>query len=331
MNDGLAPLVTWVPSRAQRSLNGAWKSIIDVYDVGVGGSPFSNDPRWGFPADRGLHSPGRRAEYDFDLADALDVPGDWNTQDDRFHFYEGSMWYRQRFESPSTGRRAIVYLAAANYATTVFLNGRRIGDHEGGYGPFCLDVTDDLRVGEDNSLVIRVDNTRRPDAVPTTHTDWFNYGGIIRDVLLLDLPETYVRDAVVQLDPAEPDVIAAEVWLDGTRLEQLVTVEVGGVEVGSLRTGPDGHGRDRFAVPPDLVRWAPGHPVLHEVVVRAETDTVTDRIGFRTIAARGSEILLNGEPIFLAGISVHDEALGEPTRRIRSASPGSRTGSTARA
>lgn len=214
----------------------------------------------------------------------------------------------------------MLYFAAANYLTTVFLNGQRVGQHEGGYGPFCIDVSDALRAdGSENALVVRVNNARRPDAVPTTHTDWFNYGGLIRDVALLDLPATYIRDAVVQLDPADPATIGVEVWLDGERPEQDVSISVGGVVLGTVRTDRDGHATGRMAAPSDLRRWSPSDPELHDVVVSAESDEVSDRIGFRTIETRRSEILLNGAPIFLAGISLHDEALGEPTRRIRSA------------
>ena len=68
---GGSTLVTWLPSRERTGLNGEWKAIIDVYDIGVGGSPFSDNPKWGFPADRGIDSPGRRAEYDFDRAEDL--------------------------------------------------------------------------------------------------------------------------------------------------------------------------------------------------------------------------------------------------------------------
>jgi hypothetical protein len=114
---GLSKLVTWTNSRRQESLNGSWNSIIDVYDVGASG-PFGGDEffaeMFGFPGDRGLHSPGRRAEYDFNTSDPIEVPGDWNTQYERFHFYEGSMWFRRRFKAnpaAENGRRTIVVMA----------------------------------------------------------------------------------------------------------------------------------------------------------------------------------------------------------------------------
>jgi beta-glucuronidase len=79
----------------------------------------------------------------------------------------------------------------------------------------------------------------------------------------------------------------------------------------------DGKGVASFAVraPSALKRWSPEDPQLYDVIVSTEGDTVTDRIGFRIIDVEDSEILLNGEPIFLRGISIHEETLGEPPSR----------------
>ncbi|MCP3939402.1 MAG: beta-glucuronidase [Actinomycetia bacterium] len=325
MNRNLAPLITWLPSRSGLSLNGTWQSIIDVYDVGITG-PFGSDdgetagnPMWGFAFDRGRNSSGRRSEYDFDGSPEMEVPGDWNTQHERFHYYEGSMWFRRRFGTPelADGRRSFVHFGAVNHSATVFLNGRRLAEHEGGFGPFCVEVTESLdRDGGDNALIVRVNNRREPDGIPTTRTDWFNYGGITRDVTLLDVPSTFVRDAFVQLDPADPTIIVAQVWLDGSDAQQNVDILFDGVLVSGVRTDADGFGEVRFAVPEGLSLWSPSDPVLYDVALRAETDEVRDRIGFRTIATDGSTILLNGEPVFLAGIALHDEAIGSNTHRV---------------
>ncbi|MEZ5282539.1 MAG: glycoside hydrolase family 2 TIM barrel-domain containing protein [Acidimicrobiales bacterium] len=325
MNKNLAPLITWLPSRSQVDLNGAWRSIIDVYDVGITG-PFGRDdgetagnPNWGFAYDRGRNSPGR-SEYDFDTSPEIEVPGDWNTQHERFHFYEGSMWFRRHFDTPdvATGRRLFVHFGAVNHQAVVFLNGKRLAQHEGGFGPFCVEVTDALApAGANNALIVRVNNRREPHGIPTTRTDWFNYGGLTRDVTLVDVPSTFVRDAVVQLVPDDPTLIEATVWLDGDDASQDVEILVDGVTIGSVRTDADGHGSARFAVPEGLVLWTPADPVLYDVAVRSATDEVRDRIGFRTITTSGSTILLNGQPVFLAGIALHDEAIGSNTHRVQ--------------
>jgi len=319
----MAELITWTTSRRQESLDGPWHAIIDVYDVGASG-PFGGDEAFaqmfGFPADRGRHSPGRRAEYEFDTSPVIEVPGDWNTQIERFHFYEGSMWFRRRFHhAEAPGERAFLYFGAANHLTWVYLNGKRIAEHEGGFGPFCVEVTGLLRDGDGNSLIVRVNNRRSTEAIPTTRTDWFNYGGLTRGVSLLRVPSTFVRDGVVQLDPADPSVITVDVRLDGSDAAQDVDVLIDGAVVARLRTDAAGVGHARIPAPEGLRRWSPDEPVLHDVEVRAQTDSVSDRIGFRTIGVDGARILLNGEPVFLAGISAHDEAIGQPVRRIRNA------------
>jgi beta-glucuronidase len=323
---GLSKLVTWTQSRTQESLNGTWSSIIDVYDVGASG-PFGGDEffaeMFGFPSDRGRHSPGRRAEYDFNTSETVEVPGDWNTQHERFHFYEGSMWFRRRFHAAgaaeTNGRRTIVLFGAANHSTWVYLNGKKLAEHEGGYGPFCVELTGHLRHNEENSLIVRVNNQRTAQAIPTTRTDWFNYGGLTRDVTLFDLPATFIRDAVVQLCAHTPDTIQVEVWLDGPEAAQDVSVKVGDISIGSLRTNEEGYGSATFPAPGALTRWSPSHPVLHTVTVSTPTDSVADNIGFRTVSTSGSKILVNGQHTYLSGISLHDEALGDPARRIKTA------------
>jgi beta-glucuronidase len=325
---GLSKLVTWTACRSQESLNGKWPAIIDVYDVGASG-PFGGDEMFaemfGFPADRGCHSPGRRAEYDFDTSGTVDVPGDWNTQVERYHFYEGSMWLRRRFKAAvePEGTRTFLSFGAANHLTWVYLNSKRIAEHEGGFGPFCVEVTDKLRSDAENSLIVRINNRRSTEAIPTTRTDWFNYGGLTRDVVIIRVPATFVRDAVVQLDRDAPNMINAEVWLDGAQAQQQITVSINGAAIGTLQTGADGYGRAQFATPEGLTRWSPQNPALHDVEVRAETDTVTDRIGFRTITTQGTKIILNGEPVFFGGISAHDEAIvpaGQQAHRINTES-----------
>jgi beta-glucuronidase len=105
-------------------------------------------------------------------------------------WYEGTIWYKRDFDyRMAVGRRVYVYFGAANYDAKVYLNGTKLGEHQGGFTPFCFEITDRLRE-RDNFLVVKVDNQRRPEAVPTVNTDWWNYGGLTRDVMLVDVPET---------------------------------------------------------------------------------------------------------------------------------------------
>lgn len=292
------PLIANVRTRDARSLNGTWQAVIDPRGVGTlaGIAARAAQPR----------DPSGLTEFSFGEESTLEVPGDWNTQDPRLFFYEGRVWYRRSFEyAASPGSRIFLWFGAANYRASVFVNGLHAGSHEGGFTPFNLEVTGQLRPGE-NQLVVLVDNSRGPEDIPPERTDWHNYGGLTRDVLLVVVPETFIRDYRVALAKGSRDRIAVEVDLDGPRPEQAVRVEIPDLEVDTaLRTDARGRGRIEVDAAPEL--WSPDSPRLYPVTLRAETDAVSDAIGFRTIEVEGTELLLNGAPVFLRGISIHEE------------------------
>lgn len=292
--------------RRQLDLGGEWRTIVDPYANGA--IDYRAQPRSdGFFKDARAEGPGDLVEYDFDTSPVLSVPGDWNTQRPELLYYEGPLWYRRRFDlAPEAGRRYLLHFEAANYAARAYVNGRLAGSHEGGFTPFSFDVTQSLRSGS-NSVVVMVDNTRRREAVPTSMTDWWNYGGLTRPVRLLDLPQTFIRAYHVQLERGSSRVVSGWVRLDGPQAAQRVTVRIAqaGIEH-AVRTGPDGRAEFRFEAP--LERWSPESPRLYDVEIASESDRVAEAIGFRTIEVSGTEILLNGEPVFLRGISAHEEA-----------------------
>jgi len=294
------------PGRRQVDLNGSWRAIVDPY--GHGGVDYRAQPRRdGYFRDAHPTSPGDLVEYDFDTSRVLAVPGDWNSQAPDLLYYEGPLWYRRQLDlAPQPGRRYLLHFGAANHSASAFVNGKLAGSHEGGFTPFAFDVTGLLRSGT-NTVVVMVDNTRRREAVPTVMTDWWNYGGLTRPVRLLDLPETFVREYQVQLAPGSRDEIAGWVRLDGPQAEQQIHVRIpeAGVDE-TVRTGADGRAELRFRAKLEL--WSPEHPKLYRVEVASETDAVSEEIGFRSIEVRGTEILLNGEPLFLRGVSAHEEA-----------------------
>ena len=246
-------------------------------------------------------------EYDFDKSETLKVPGDWNTQSDQLFFYEGTVWYKKSFDyqrKPNT--RIFVYFGAANYFADVYLNGEKLGQHEGGFTAFNFEITN--RVKEtDNFLVVKVDNKRRRDAVPTLMTDWWNYGGLTRDVKIIETPQTFVNDYMVQLQKGSRDRVTGWVKLDGERLNQKVTVRIPEAGVNrSFTTNAGGTATLDFTA--DLKLWSPESPKLYDVFIEAETDQVREQLGFRSIETRGTDILLNGRPIFLRGVCIHEEA-----------------------
>jgi beta-glucuronidase len=183
-----------------------------------------------------------------------------------------------------------------------------IGEHEGGFTPFNFEVTDRVRTGS-NLLVVRVDNERSAEDAPTETTDWLNYGGLTRDVRLLSLPETFVRSYRVALDPEREGHVHGWVQLDGPARPTPVRVAIPELD-SRVDVVTDDRGRAGFQLDAVPERWSPGSPRLYRVEIEAGDDRVVEEVGFRTVEVQGDEILLNGEPVFLRGISLHEEAPG---------------------
>lgn len=310
----VAPLITNINGRQITSLEGQWHAIVDPYEVGAfdyHGQPLTNHNA--FYKNYKPQSKSELVEYDFDSSAQLHVPGDWNTQRESLFFYEGSIWYERSFDyAKPAKRRLFLHFGAANYLASVYLNGQDLGRHEGGFTPFDFEITDQVRP-HDNCIVVRIDNTRRAEQVPSVATDWWNYGGITRPVTLVDVAETFIQDYLIQLEKGSTRQIKGWVQLNGPRLQQRVTIRL--PEAGLSKTfETDSKGRAEFSFGADLTLWSTENPKLYEVVITSETDEVRDRIGFRSIAVRGADILLNGKPVFLRGINLHEEAPTRPGR-----------------
>lgn len=302
-----SPLLTNVGGRQGLSLDGRWQTIIDPYENGFYDYRYKESPN-GYFKNAKPKSPGDLIEYDFDDSPQMYVPGDWNSQDERLLFYEGTVWYKKSFDyANKSGTRLFIHFGAANYEAVVYLNGEKLGRHEGGFTPFNFEATERVRE-RGNFLIVKVDNKRRRDAVPTLNTDWWNYGGLTRPVALVEVPETFVRDYHIQLQKSSREEVAGWVQLDGpAAANQTVTVEIPEAKVKqTFKTGADGRAALDFKARLDL--WSPESPKLYRVRVAAGTDAVEERIGFRSIETRGTDILLNGRPIFLRGISIHEES-----------------------
>lgn len=301
-----------VHDRNTLSLNGNWQFIIDPYKMGYldyRQKPFdeSASGKGGFYDN--ITDPGKtkRAEYNFDYEPSLTVPGDWNSQYEKLEFYEGVLWYRRNFKvSLKEDKRYFIHFGAVNYESHIYLNGKKLGVNKGGFTPFQFEVGNKL-VDGDNFLVVMVDNTRKKDEVPTINTDWWNYGGITRDVNLIETPESFINDYKVQLAKNDANKIKGYIELDGSEGEESVVVQIPELKINQSYT-TDASGKVSFEIPVRKIQlWNPESPKLYEIKISSLQDVVTDKIGFRTIATEGKNILLNGESIFMKGIAIHDE------------------------
>jgi len=288
-------------ARKTVSLDGEWKMIVDPYESGFYDYRYQPSAN-GYFKNAKPKTKTELIEYDFEKSGSLQVPGDWNTQSDQLFFYEGTVWYKKSFDYARRGdTRLFVYFGAANYLADVYLNGEKIGQHEGGFTPFNFEITKLVR-DTGNFLVVKVDNKRRRDAVPTLMTDWWNYGGLTRDVKLIETPATFVHDYFIQLRKGTRNRVSGWVKLNGNNPNQVrIRIPEAGIDK-SFTTDANGFTAMDFEA--NLRLWSPEDPKLYDVWI----DDVRDQIGFRSIETRGSEILLNGRPIFLHGVCMHEEA-----------------------
>ncbi|MGC6471793.1 MAG: glycoside hydrolase family 2 TIM barrel-domain containing protein [Parvibaculales bacterium] len=297
-------LITNIAGRSVTSLNGKWNILVDEYDAGT--SAFLGGPYYRLAAPVGDYE---LREYSLDERRQLSVPGDWNTQDDRLFRYRGTVWYARTLSlEKQTDKRYFLHFDGVNYDASVYVNGQPLGQHIGGYTAFNFEATNALVDGE-NLIVVRVNATLDDTTIPTKVTsDFFKYGGITRDVSLVTTPKTFIRNYSLALQDHETGAVKGWVQLDGdTRANKKVSVTVPEADI-AITVQTDDEGRAGIAFQADLKLWSPDTPKLYQVIISAGQASLSDQIGFRTIASHGEKILLNGEPIFLRGIAMHDES-----------------------
>jgi beta-glucuronidase len=293
--------------RTSISLNGDWHAIVDPYDNGYIDFRMKVRPD-GYFLNEKPDSSQKLVEYDFSKSTTLKVPGDWNSQRDSLFFYEGTIWYEKDFQyQPKPNTRTFLHIGAANYNSNVWVNGKQACDHEGGFTAFDCEVTSLVHSGN-NFAVIRVNDQRTRDGVPTLNTDWWNYGGLTRDVSLIETPDVFIDDYSLQLQRGSASTLAFSAHVVGAREGTSVTVKI--PELGLSQNGStDAQGRVSFSLTAkSLERWSPQTPKLYDIEIIAANDHLKDSVGFRTIEVQGENILLNGKSVFLRGVSIHAEA-----------------------
>jgi beta-glucuronidase len=294
--------------RPALSLNGEWASIVDPYFSGLFSFHHEEKPNGFFLNRKPQAGDPFPTEYDFSKVPKLNVPGDWNTQRESLLFYEGPIWYERDFDfQPKEQTRVFLHVGAANYRSWFWINGKKVCEHEGGFTPFQCEVTAVIKPGP-NFVVTAVDNTRHEDNVPTLETDWWNYGGLTREVSLIEVPDTFIDQYDLHLN-RDGKTIDGWVHVAASQRNTPVNVTISELHAAADgNVGDDGRAEIHLPVPRGLQFWSPDNPRLYKVRLTAGDDSIEELMGFRTIEARGNNILLNGKPIFLRGISIHAEA-----------------------
>ena len=308
--------ITNIQNRESMTLNGVWKYIVDPYETGyydyrrdVRDQQENPSPAESLFLGAKPQSPSDRVEYDFEKADNILVPRDWNSQKEKLYYYEGSIWYYKAFdyEPKLQNSRQFIYFGAANYEADVYLNGKKLGKHIGGFTPFNFEITGKLKQ-QGNFIIVKVDNTRGLEKVPTINTDWWNYGGLTRDVKIIEVPETFIQDDYIQLAKDKNDELEISVTLNGPgKANREIILDIPEANIKStLKTNSQGIAKASVSAK-NLNLWSPQTPYLYEVNLVLNENVLQDKIGFRTLKTDGADILLNGQPVFLRGISIHEE------------------------
>ena len=262
-----------VESRNLTSLNGNWNAIIDPTEIGEWRQVWLEK------------TPGKKTdffEYSFQGAPELKVPGDFNSQKCELTYFEGTVWYKKQFDyTIKKGKRLFLHYGAVNYIADVYLNGKKIGTHEGGFTPFQFEITDKILTGI-NRIIVKVNNNRQGNGLPSYGYDWLNYGGITRGVNLIETNNTYILDYSVQLKKGSLEEIFGWVQLDGIQSEQNIKVKIPELNI-VFQTKSDKNGLANIELTSNFELWSPQNPKLYQVLIESETDTINDIIGFRCI------------------------------------------------
>lgn len=286
--------------RKKESLNGHWHYAVDQYDTCIRAKWYEEK----YYDEGGNSLP---VDFSFDEWELMTLPCCWNTFSDLYKLYDGSMIFTRKFlyAKQQEDERVILKIGAANYLCRVFLNKQYIGMHRGGSTPCYFDLTDFLE--HENRIILQVDNTRRNNQVPALDTDWFNYGGIYRDIELIRVPRVHVKEFRIAL---EPDGSFKKIRVFVRMSESVAQTAVLNIHELGIRKEiaiRDGQGELVFEAEPEL--WSPENPKLYDVELTCGEDHVSDRVGFREIRVKGMDIVLNGKPVFLHGISCHEDSV----------------------
>ncbi|SEJ10917.1 beta-glucuronidase [Dyadobacter sp. SG02] len=290
-------------------LHGEWWFLLDPAGLGISNQWYRE----------GIAQEGRQ--------DKVTVPHCFSV-DRRYEFYSGTAWYRKTFAwKRTTGKRIILHFDGAYYKTSVWLNGQKVGEHEGGYTPFHFDVTEQLKEG-DNLLVVAVNNdTWKTNTIPGIKdkgdindgfVGWVNYGGITRPVYLTVEPEVYTENVKIETLPdlaKGTAVVKAKIRvrnasatpatpkIDLTVLQDKKPLTLRWkTNAASIPAGQTAILETEAALTAAQVKlWDLDQPNLYELKTVVGTDTLASNFGIRKIEVSEAQILLNGKPLKVGG------------------------------
>lgn len=259
------------------------------------------------------------------------------------HHFQGFCWYHKHFQPESNwhGKKIQLRFDGAMQIAQVWLNGRLLVVHRGGYLPFVVDLTPEVNWHADNLIAVRLDNRDQPTVPPgkpLANLDFTYQGGLYRDVTLLVTDRLHISDAFeanrvagggifVRTQAADATnatiILQADVQNDGTNpvdaVVQFTALDPRRRSVATIKVGPYhlfAGTNFQFVTNWTFARpylWHPDHPFLYTLETKLESDHQTiqtdhTRFGIRTLAYDDRlGFVLNGEPLTIRGANRHQD------------------------
>ena len=291
-------------TRTAISLDGMWKFAIDWNEEGE-----SKGWASGIPG-----------------SDTIPVPAsfqDFYTDKDTREF-TGDVWYEDDITIPGwmEGQDVFLRFSAATHRATVYINGEKAGEHEGGFLPFLVDITDKVRYGEKNRITVKVNNELTETNIPCGRTirlrngrkmskpyfDFYNYSGLQRSVHLLSIPPRSIEDIDLRYEISGNDAsVLYSVRANGDGDIKLTLIDADG------DTAAEAVGKDGTMIVRDAHLWQVRNAYLYTLRITLSEDgklldTYEMPIGIRTVRIEGENILINGSPVYLKGFGKHEDS-----------------------
>lgn len=257
----------------------------------------------------------------------IDLPHTWNAIDatDLAPGYrrDGS-WYRKDIEisNNSAGQVFQLYFEGVNITSKVYVNGKNVGEHIGGYIGFNLDITDAVKEGN-NQILVYANNGYNPEVIPSQKSDFFIYGGITRDVWLKTLPAVHVNDLKITTPKVTSNNAAlnAKVLIRNLKNNKLSVEAVladndGNVVKTAVFDVVDNSADINFTNITNPNLWDTKNPYLYNLTVALledgkTIDEVNENVGFRWFEFKDyGAFYLNGKRLKLRGTHRHEEHAG---------------------
>lgn len=262
----------------------------------------------------------------------VSIPHTWNATDtvDAIPGYRrGEGWYKKTFKPTQRFKRWLLHFEAANMEAEIYLNGKRIASHTGGYIGFDVELSSHIKTKRPNTLLVKVSNAYNPYLIPSQKSDFFIHGGITRDIWLIGKDSAYVDSIRVQTPyvadgDARTDITLFVDSLSANKVTAVAELRDTNGQLVAAKTKDlaltKGMNKSEITLPnfDGLALWSPDNPSLYQLSVKLldakskkTLDLKQQNIGFRWFEViPGKGFFINGERLLLRGTHRHEEMAG---------------------